>query len=179
MLRLKVVIAEGFNDATQEFVATESFELELEHSLVSLSKWEQEWEVPFLDNDKKTREQILSYIMCMDLRGNFTQEMFLRLNDDHFEEITTYINAKMTATTIRERPGRKSNQVVTSELIYYWMIALNVPVEFENWHLNRLLMLIKVCNIQNAPKDKMSRAEAAAENRTLNEQRRRETGSSG
>lgn len=179
MLRLTVVTAEGFNDETQEFVAAESFELELEHSLVSVSKWEAEWEVPFLGNEEKSRAQILSYIMCMDLRGNFTQEMFLCLKEEHFKEIADYINAKKTATTVSEPPGRPNGQTVTSELIYYWMIALNIPVEFETWHLNRLLMLIKVCNIQNGPKKKMTAAEVAAQNKLLNEQRRREMGSKG
>lgn len=179
MLRLKVAVAEGFNEATQEFVETESFELLLEHSLVSLSKWEQEWEVPFLGNDKKTEEQTLSYIKCMDLRGDFTKEKASYLTEEHFMTIMNYINAKMTATTINERPAPLSSKAITSELIYYWMIALNIPVEFENWHLERLLTLIRVCNIENAPKKKMSPAEIAAQNRALNEQRKRELGTKG
>lgn len=182
MLRLKVVTDEGFNDETQQFVDVMSFDLELEHSLVSLSKWEEIWEVPFLGNQEKTKEQTLSYIMCMDLLGNFTQEIFPHLKADQFLQITEYIDAKKTATTVTERPGPPSTQIVTSELIYYWMIALNIPVEFETWHLNRLLMLIKVCNIQNSkgdPKNRMSSSEAAAQRRALNDQRRREFGSRG
>jgi hypothetical protein len=182
MLQLTVVTGEGFDEATNKFIEPESFDLALEHSLVSLSKWEEIWEVPFIGNEEKTSEQILSYIMCMDLRGNFTQELFPHITEEQFIQIKDYINAKKTATTVTERPGPPSHQIVTSELIYYWMIALNIPVEFETWHLNRLLMLIKVCNIQNGkgdPKNKMSPAEAAAQRRALNEQRRREWGSRG
>lgn len=179
MLRLRVVATENFDESKSEFVEGESFMLELEHSLVSLSKWEQEWEVPFLGNEAKTKAQTLSYVMCMDLRGNFAPEMFPHMTDTHFKEIMKYIDAKKTATTVHERPGPPNLQVVTSELIYYWMIALSIPVEFENWHLNRLLTLIKVCNLKNGPSQKMSAQDVAAQNRALNEQRRRETGSRG
>lgn len=180
MLRFKVVTSENFDEETSEFIEATSFELELEHSLVSLSKWESEWEIPFLSSNKKTMEQVQSYILCMDLRGDLTIEMLSRLSSEHFDRINKYIDAKRTATTVREPPRKGPSEVVTSELIYYWMTALAIPVEFENWHLYRLLTLIKVCNIKNSPgKNKMSPSEVAAQNKSLNEQRRRETGSKG
>lgn len=179
MLRLSVVTSENYNEETKEFMPGVSVELVLEHSLVSVSKWEEIWEVPFLDNEEKTKTQVLSYIMCMDLQGNLTQEIFPHMKEKHLAEITKYIEANKTATTIAERPGPPNLEVTTSEVIYYWMIAHGIPVEFENWHLNRLLMLIRVCNVKNGPKEKIPAAELAARNRALNEQRRRELGTTG
>lgn len=183
MLRLKVVIEEGFDDDTQRFVEAQSVTLELEHSLLSLSKWESKHEVSFLSGKDKTDEQVRDYVHMMNSSGEIPPEVFSYMNAGHFEEINRYINAKMSATTFRIDSQQRNNEIVTAELIYYWMIALGIPFECENWHLNKLLALIKVCNIKNTPKDKQKSTgltkDVIADRRALNEQRRREMGSSG
>lgn len=184
MLRLKVVTAEGFDDDSQKFVDASSVVLELEHSLLSVSKWESKWEIPFLSDEPKTDEQTRDYVHMMNSSGEIPPEVFMHMNASNFGDINTYINAKMSATTFREIRQPKNNEVVTSELIYYWMISLGIPFECEKWHLNRLIALIKICNIKNASesKDKTDNGmpkTSAAERRAMNEQRRREMGSSG
>lgn len=179
MLQLKVTTAEGFNEATNEFVSTGDVVLKLEHSLVSLSKWESKWEIPFLGDKEKTNEQVLDYIMMMFSGDEFPEGVLEHLNATHYKQINDYINAKMTATWFREERHPDNGEIVTSELIYYWMIALGIPFECQYWHLARLLTLIKVCNLKNAPKKKMSRADAIQRQRSLNEQRRRELGTKG
>ena len=179
MLRLVIVTAEGFDDSTSQFVEAETAVVELEHSLVSLSKWESKWEVPFLGNQKKTTEQTLDYVRMMFSGDDFPEGLLEKFSAGNFETINAYINAKMTATTFREMRSEPNREIVTAELIYYWMIALAIPFECQHWHLERLLTLIKVCNIKNAPKDKQSAVSSAIDRRSLNEQRRKELGTKG
>lgn len=180
MLEIIIPLSEGFNEATSEFVASESLTLRLEHSLVSVSKWESKWEKPFLGQENKTEEQTLDYIRMMILGEEPDEKSFSCLTSDNIKAIDAYINSKQTATWFRERQQPvRPQEVITAELIYYWMIALDIPFECQSWHLNRLLTLIRICNIKNAPKEKMRRGDAAAQRRALNEQRRRETGSNG
>lgn len=179
MLTIAIPLNEAFNQETNEFVDTDVFILELEHSLVSLSKWEAIFEKPFLKEDKKSPEEVLAYIKAMTLTPNVPPEVFLHLSNENIDDINKHLGAKMTATWFNDNLESRSREVVTSELIYYWMIALSIPVEFQTWHLNRLLTLIRVCNKKNAPARKMSKAERAAEIRDLNARRRAELGSRG
>jgi hypothetical protein len=181
VLQLKVSMGtEGFDEEKSEFVDTDVVVLRLEHSLVSLSKWEAKWEIPFLTkNDDKTREQVFDYIVMMNLDEEFPEGVLANIKDKHLDQINEYIGAKMTATTIHDDKKKSSPQIITSELIYYWMIAMEIPFECQYWHLARLMTLIQVVNAKNAPKKKMSQADAAAENRRLNAERRARTGSKG
>ena len=165
---------EFFNNETQEFYYTKETTFKIEHSLVSIAKWESKWHVAFLDDKvEKTEEMIIDYIKCMTITQNVKPEVYTRLTNKNIDDINKYIEAPMTATTfsnISQNGG--SREVVTSELIYYWMIALNVPMECQKWHLNRLLTLIKVCNEKNKPGKKMSKSELLSRNRSLNEMRK-------
>jgi hypothetical protein len=164
---------EYFDESTFKFVDVPGRQIELEHSLISLSKWEAKWCKPFLAKEKKTNEQIRDYVKCMIISRNVPEKIEDIITDDQLTTINEYIDAPMTATTFgkTQQTGRQ-REVITSELIYYWMIALNIPFECQKWHLNRLLTLIRVCSIKNSPQKKMSRNEILAQNRALNAARR-------
>lgn len=180
MLTITVPGVESFDDVKQEFITSDEVVLDLEHSLVSLSKWEEIWEKPFLGPTEKTREETISYVQCMVLTPGVPPEVFLRLSSENYDEINAYINKKMTATWFREVPGKKpSREVITAELIYYWMMTMNVPFERETWHLNRLFTLLKVTSEKNSPPKKMSRSEMLAQRERLNAERRAQSQSSG
>jgi hypothetical protein len=180
MLTITIPGQEFFDDESQEFISGESVTLELEHSLVSISKWESVYEKPFLGDGEKSNAEIYSYITMMISTPNFDTETLERLNEDNLNAIREYIAAKRSATWFREDPrAPRSREVITSELIYYWMVALTIPFECQNWHLNRLLTLIRVCNIKNAKPKKSSPAELAARNRELNAQRRAQMNTKG
>lgn len=177
MLTITVVGDEMYDDVEAKFYDPVLAVLELEHSLVSLSKWESKWEKPFLADEEKTTEETLGYIVAMCMTPNISPEVFHRVSDAQLSQINTYINAKMTATTMRETQGppakgRAPREVITAELLYYWMISLNIPFECENWHLNRLITLIKVCSFKQQPAKKENPKAIAARNRALNAERR-------
>lgn len=181
MLQIAVPISpEGWDEAKQEFVEPQVQELQLEHSLVSLSRWESKWCKPFLVKDEKTDEETLDYIKCMTLTENVDPDVYNWLTRENVEAINNYIGAPMTATFFSEKErGRGNREIVTSELIYYWMIALNIPFECQHWHLNRLLTLVRVCNIKNEPPKKRSRRELMSRNAALNAARRKQLNSKG
>lgn len=173
MLEITVPGIESFDERTNEFVEIDSQVLHLEHSLVSLSKWESEWEIPFLAKEEKTEEQTLSYIKIMTVEDNVPPEIYSRLSDENFRQINEYISAKMTATWFTEPKNQKqSRETITAELIYYWMISMNIPFECQHWHLSRLITLIKVCGQKNQPQKKMKRNEILERNRQLNAERK-------
>ena len=180
MLKITIEAPEEYNAVTQEFINNDAVTLELEHSLASLSKWEEVWEKPFLGSDEKTEVETIDYIRAMTLTTDVPPEVYSRLTRGNVDEISAYIQRKMTATwfvDLPQSPGAKAT--ITAEIIYNWMVALNIPFECQHWHLNKLLTLIKVCNEKNNPPKKMTRAEAAAKQRQLNAERRAKYGSSG
>lgn len=180
MLEIIVPATELWDEEKQEFKLIKEQKLELEHSLVSLSKWESSWCKPFFSKDKKTKEEALDYIKCMTLTPNIDDEVFYSLTEANINKINEYIEAPMTATWFTEEKSNKRNgEQVTAELIYYWMIALNIPPEYQYWHLNRLLTLIKVCNIKNQQPKKRSRREIMSQNAALNAARRKQLNSKG
>lgn len=180
MLTIVVPGVEMFDDQSQEFVTQGDVTLELEHSLVSLSKWESKHEKPFLGKQEKTTEETLDYVRCMIVTPNVSEEVISKLSEQNLMAVNEYIDSKMTATWFNEPPGApKSRDVITAELIYYWMVVFQIPFQCEHWHLNRLFTLIRVCNIKQAKPKKMTRAELAARNRELNAQRREQLGSKG
>lgn len=166
------------------FKQTEGGTLLLEHSLISLSKWEMKYEKPFLNHgNNRTQEESLYYIKCMTLNKNVSNDVYSSITNEDIEKVNAYIDSRQSATWFNERNnntfGRKRGEVVTSELIYYWMTALNIPVEFEKWHLNRLITLIKICEIKQQNPKKMATKDVYARNRQLNEARRKRSGSKG
>ena len=164
---------EVFDETTQKFSTINNGTINLEHSLLSLSKWESEFQIPFLGSNEKTTEQVLKYIKYMICTENVTTEQFDELVLNHILKITEYIESKQTATffgTLPKKPGRV--ETITSELIYFWMFSYRIPFECENWHLNRLFALIQIFNVKNAKQEKTPRSEIMSRNRALNEQRK-------
>ncbi len=181
MLQIVIPPAEKWDEVRNEFVQTRGQTLQLEHSLVSLSKWESKWKKIFLSDQEKTYEETVDYIKCMTLTQNVDPEVYDNLTKENVDAINAYIDDKMTATYFsNERgPAKRSNEQVSSELIYYWMIALNIPFECQKWHLNRLLTLIKVCNIKNQPPKKMGKRDVMRSNAAINNARRKRLNSHG
>ena len=170
MLEIKIPETELFDSSKNEFVTVKSQTLTLEHSLRSLAKWESKWHKPFISKTAKTPEELIDYIRCMTLNKNNVQpEVYNCIPESEFQRITAYMEDPMTATTIKEDPNApKSREIVTAEILYYDMVALNIPFECDKWHLNRLIMLIMVCSEMNKPKKKMGMKEIASRNRSLN-----------
>lgn len=171
MFRLVIPSTELFDEETEEFIYTKERVLMLEHSLVSISKWESMFCIPFLDKDVKTWFETVEYIRCMTITQNVPASAYKFLTNQNIRDVDAYIDARMTATTIK-KSNSSSREIITAELIYYWMISLGIPFECQKWHLNKLLMLINVCSIKNQPPKKHSRAEIINRNRDLNQARR-------
>lgn len=181
MLKLKVLEEEFYNEETEEFEVSEGITLTLEHSLVSMSKWESKHKKPFLSNSEKTLEETLDYIEFMIIDEEFPEDIRNKFKNEHFSKINAYIESSETATTFSNQytSGKRNSEVITSELVYYWMVAFNIPFECQYWNLNRLFTLVQICNIKNSNPKKMSRSEIAAKNHALNEQRKKELGTTG
>lgn len=185
MLTLNIEKKELFNDKTGEFETVDPASLCLEHSLVSLSKWESKWHKSFLNTENKSEEELIDYVKCMTLSQNVNPKIYSTLSIDNIKKINSYISDSMTATSFSEirqegsRPSKK--EIITSELIYYWLVAYQIPFECQKWHLNRLLTLIKICSIKNSggKEDKMSKRSVMSSNRALNMARRQALNSKG
>lgn len=178
-LQIFVPGRELYNRQTNQFTEVKGINLLLEHSLVSVSKWEDKWEVPYLSRKEKTDEQVMDYIRFMTLTKNVDPNVYRCLTEENLLAIKDYIEKKHTATTINHHGKSGSNRVVTSELIYCWMIMQNIPKEFEKWPLNRLMTLIEVCSIESNPKNKRGFKETQNYYAQLNKARRAKYGSKG
>lgn len=180
MLQITIPAMELWDERKQEFILRKEQTLQLEHSLVSLSKWESKWCKPFLSKTAKTYEETIDYVKCMTITQNVSPETYNYLTNDNIVQINNYIEAPMTATTFSgEDKGKGGRRVITAELIYYWMIALQIPSEYQKWHLNRLLTLIRVCNIESSPRKKKSKQSTASSYAQLNAARRQQLNSRG
>ena len=172
--------SEEWDEEKEEFVSAPGITLKLEHSLVSLAEWESKWEKAFITTREKTAEETLDYIKCMTLTPNVDPEVYDHLTPENVKAVNKYIAASMTATYFSEdKQPKGGREVITAELIYYWMISLQIPFECQYWHLNRLLTLVKVCNIKNSPPKKMSKRDITARNARLNAARRQQMNSRG
>lgn len=173
---------ELYDEAANKFVVDQpEVVIEVEHSLVSISIWEAKFEKPFLNAPTMSDAEVIAYIKCMAKDQKIPDSVFDRITKDGAGQVAKYITAKMSATSFAELPGQKApaKQTITSEMIYHWMVSHNIPSEYQHWHLNRLITLIRVCNDANAPKKKMSTSDVYARNRALNAKRRAESGSRG
>ena len=172
MLTLIIPATEYYDEIKEEFITLKCQKLQVEHSLVSLSKWESKWNKPFLTKEEKTIEETVDYIRCMTITQNISDTVYDRLTNDNMNEVRKYIEAEMTATKFLNQKKSINRETITAEIIYYWMIALNIPFECQKWHLNRLLTLINVCNIKNTPTKKMNNKDLRSRNAQLNAARR-------
>lgn len=172
MLIITIPESEYYDEVNEEFIIYKEQVLQLEHSLVSISKWESKWCKPFLSRDDKPAEEIIDYVRCMTITQNVAPDVYYRLTENNLTEINKYIDSPMTATTFHDDSRGGNRDIITSEIIYYWMVTFNIPFECQKWHLNRLLTLIRVCNIKSNPPKKMSKNEILRRNKELNEARK-------
>ena len=181
MLQIVVPATEMYDEGSNEFIVIKEQVLTLEHSLVSLQKWESRWCKPFLSKDSLTTEQTIDYIKCMTITQNVPAITYSLITNENIKTVEDYINSPMTATWFSEekKSGRSNGEVVTAELIYHWMIALQIPPEYRKWHLNQLLTLIRVCNIKNSPPKKMGKRATLSRNAVINAARRKQLNSNG
>ena len=173
MLELVIIKPEEYDEINDRFIEPKEYVIKLEHSLVSIQKWEAKWGKPFLTKKAKTVEEWVDYVRCMTTTQNVNPEAYNYLTNDHFKKINAYMNAPMTATTLPKDKCSPNREIATAELVYYWMTAFNIPSEYRKWHLNQLLTLINVCNIKNTPPKKMSKNELLAHHRAVNKARRK------
>lgn len=181
MLKITIHTPEWWDEVNEEFIFDE-YELELEHSLVSLSKWESEFGKFFLGKEEKTQEEVIAYVRCMNVTPDIPPGAFKHLSDENLVAINDYVNAKMTATTFSEITHQSpAREQISAELIYFWITSYQIPWEVQHWHLNRLFTLIRVFSAKNEDpkKKKANAADMMERRRQLNEQRRRELGTKG
>lgn len=182
MLEILIKEKELYDEVKQEFVTVPEKKIRLEHSLVSISKWESKWKKPFLKpNYVFAEEEFLDYIRCMTITQNVPVDVYKWMDRSEMKAVKDYINEERTATKFNDlnKQNKRTRQIVTSELIYYWMTAYNIPIECQCWHLSRLLTLIRICSIKNSPGKKMSKNDIINQNRHLNEERKKLLGSRG
>lgn len=179
MLQITIPSFEYYDERNGMIVSVKGQDLQLEHSLVSISKWESKWKKAFLGNEQKTRAETIDYIRCMTLTQNVKPNVYQGLTAENIKQVNDYIADPMTATTFKNNGRRATNSVITSEIIYYWMISLEIPMECQRWHLNRLLTLVRVCDEKSQPGKKMSKRDVMGQYRSLNAARRSRYGTRG
>ena len=180
MLKITIPDVEYYDEAKWEFKVLKGQTITLEHSLVSLSKWESKFKKPFLSDDAKTKEEVIEYVKCMTLTQNVPDRIYNNLSNENLKQVHDYIHDSMTATWFSEdKKSTKNREIITSEIIYYSMFANQIPIECQKWHLNRLLTLIRVFSIKNTPPKKMSQREILERNKAINDARRAKLGSRG
>lgn len=179
-LYITIPDSEAFDEKTNQFIQIKGRKIQLEHSLKSVALWESKWHKPYISREQKTKEELVDYIRCMSLTKDVDPITFYYIPESEIQKIVEYIEDPMTATTFREeKKGGVKDKIVTSEILYYDMIALNIPWECEKWHLNRLITLIRVCSEKNKPEKKMSKNDIYRRNRALNAARRAKLGTKG
>ena len=171
MLKLTIPTCELYDEEKSMFINIPERTLSFEHSLASISQWESKWHIPFLDSKDKTIEQRNYYYWCMCL-DVVELEDIRHIPYEQMKQIDEYIEDPMTATWINDRNKRRSNRIITAELVYCWMFNLNIPLECEKWNFNKLCTLIKVCNLENSPPQKMGKQEVLNTYRNLNAARK-------
>lgn len=180
MLTITVPETESFDPVTETFFKTKEQKLVLEHSLLSIAKWEAKWEKPFFSRtDRKTMEESRDYIRCMTITQNVDPMVYYALTNENYNDILNYMERPMTATWFSKDNRPPGRDVITAELIYYYMVALQIPFSCEKWHFNRLMTLIRVCNEKNKPPKKMNKATIMSRNQALNAARRQKLHSMG
>lgn len=179
MLQINVQSKEIWDEANEVIIDINPLTIHLEHSLLSVSKWEQKIKKPFLYQDNMTRQELVYYIKCMTLDKNIDDVYYMALTPKDFEDVKAYINDTMTATTIKKSQGKRNNTILTNEVIYGYMTNLGIPFSCEKWHLNRLLTLIQVCSELNKAPSKMNKNDALERRRALNAQRKAKSHSKG
>lgn len=180
MLTLDIKGREYYDSDKEEFFKVPDTRITLEHSLISISKWESEFERPFMKDDVKSQDELLYYIKCMAVDCVVNDDILLSFSQNDYDTLKQYMAKNMTATTISNSNNNKRNRdIITSEVLYYRMIALQIPFECQYWHINRLLMLINVCSLKNEPGKKLNKADLANQNRAINAARRNKLGTSG
>lgn len=174
MLTINIPGQEMWDEVNETFITTKDTTIQLEHSLVSISKWEAKWHKPFLNKGEKTIEETIDYIRCMTITQNVDPEIYKHLTNDILNKVSEYIEDPMTAvkTIAGETKGGANREVITNEILYYDMIALGIPFECQKWHLNRLIALIRVCNAKNKPAKKRSKKEIIQDHVSINAARR-------
>ena len=181
MIQIKIPESEYFNESSNEFILIKPITLKMEHSLISIKNWESKWNVAFLGKEEKTNEQMIDYLRCMTISpGDVKYETYLSISQTEMTRISEYIKAPMTATKFYDEHGNQINrETITAEIIYYWMVTLNIPFELQKVHLNQLLTLIRVTSVKNTPPKKMSKSEIIKRNNRINDERRKRFGITG
>ncbi len=179
MLKIIIPAIEAFDEEKNEFITTKTTTIQVEHSLVSLSKWESKWHKAFLSKGEKTLEETIDYVRCMTITQNVDPSIYRFITEENVKKIDEYISESMTATTFNNQTKTTSKSIITAEIIYYWMITYNIPFECQKWHLNRLLTLINVCSAKSQPPGKMNKREIMNRNAALNAARRQAMGTKG
>lgn len=183
MLKVNVPVREWLDEKTNEFIRSPQTTLTLEHSLISVSKWEAKHRKPFSTSFEAgmSVEDFRDYVRCMTIGKTVDQMTYYALSPKNFEQIQQYISDPCTATTIRNtrKNKKRNNKVVTAELVYCWMFSNNIPMECEKWHFNRLMTLIQVCFLENREPEKMSKRDVMKQNSALNAMRRSKCHSKG